>query len=1514
MNPVRSISRRLTVHLWSLPLFVGLMITVAPLIASAVGTEESDSRPIKLALSGVPEEVDSVDNRDGNLTIRHTDLLIPGNGGLDIAVTRMYALNQLSAGLTASYVMSYKWLALGPGWNLMVAPRITEDNNYVTGGNNSLYYSASSLGNLCNGVPLTSGSMVINGVNTPIIIDGRSLPTLELPTGERLTLYSSGGGVAYTSNNWRVSCSGGFITAKSPAGVTYDFGALSANRMIGTYSLSRFPPPPGGGGIPPDRSVSYIDALSATDANGNWLKYQYTTFGSPYTPWAMPGTYSSGSHPPGRNVTFERGRVPSSITSSDGRSVSFAYSPTTGRLTSVTDNAGRTLQYQYTSMVATFAADFLTRVIRPDGTDWRYAYNNGGYRQGAYHQVYSGLSDSTVQEYRLQALTYPTGGSISYVYDYYNLSASINLGNGGSALFTRGERVKRRTLSTGETWQYAYTRGGAGQFDVTTVTGPEGVTTYRYMSPGYVRNNDATVPWVWENNAWKVGQLIDQTMPDGSTESYEYTPRVMSSAARMLQDLGNVRDQQNWTADLSRRTVIRNGTTHVTTNSTFDAYGNPTTIVESGPNGGNRTVTRTYLNDTAKWIIGRLKDESSVGKSELRTFDANGNMVTFSRTGVTTSFTYTSEGDVASVTRPGPYTTTLGSYMRGIPQTESQPDSVNIARAVSAAGFVTSETNGEGHTRSFTFDGLGRETSITYAQGSPSTITYTANSRTATRGGLSEVTVYDGFGRATSVTLGGITTTYAHDFKGRKTFESNPGSSSGTSFEYDVFNRLKKVTYADGSFKRHDYGIGAFSITDERSNVTTYFYRSYGNPDERFLMGIATPVASANVAIDRGSNDLVSSVQQGVVLRTFGYDSRNFLVTETHPELGTITYGRDGAGNMTSRRIGSGPATTYSYDGHNRGTGVWYPDGTSTTQTYTRNNKQKTLISAAGTRGFTYDANDNLTIESLVSDGVTLTTVNAYNSIDQLSSTTYPISGRVVSYFPDVLGRPSQASGFVSAVSYWPSGQVGQINYANGTVSSYGQNTRLWTSSFSTSRSGTAITAQSYSYDYAGNLTTISDTVDPASNRSMGFDAINRLTSASGPWGNGSISYDGAGNIGSQTFGTYSLAYSYDGANRLNAIAGSRNAAYSYDAAGNVLSNGSQSFSYDYAPNLRCSNCSGASRVDYAYDALNQRVWSNRAGVKTYEFFDARGSLVVEYTPATGKLVEYIYIGGKRIAQQSSTQGAMFLHNDAAGSPHAATDAAGNLLWREHYRPYGTRIDNSGAAAANTMWFTGKQQDPATELLYMGARYYDPVVGRFTGMDPAPFNEQNIHSFNRYAYANNNPYKFVDPDGHTPLDLVFLAYDLGKLGVAIYTGVGVTAAAVDVGLSMVGVGSPMPGVGQALKAMRIIDKAVDTGRAFERAGEFGLKGYNELQKLTKGTGLDAHHLIEKRFAATLGLKEGEMTAIALTKAEHQALTNAWRQAIPYGKGTDNATKAEIESVAREIYKSYPEILKALGLK
>ncbi len=166
----------------------------------------------------------------------------------------------------------------------------------------------------------------------------------------------------------------------------------------------------------------------------------------------------------------------------------------------------------------------------------------------------------------------------------------------------------------------------------------------------------------------------------------------------------------------------------------------------------------------------------------------------------------------------------------------------------------------------------------------------------------------------------------------------------------------------------------------------------------------------------------------------------------------------------------------------------------------------------------------------------------------------------------------------------------------------------------------------------------------------------------------------------------------------------------------------------------------------------------------------------------------------------------VYLHSDALGSPVAASDSSGALLWREAYRPYGDRIRNEDDGT-NVQWFSGKPHDTETGLSYFGARYYEPIVGRFMSADPQRFDEANIQSFNRYAYANNNPYKFVDPDGESPLDIGFLIVDSVKLAAAINSGVGVGQAFGDFAASVVGVVSPVPGVGQAIKVGKIASTA-----------------------------------------------------------------------------------------------------------
>ena len=125
----------------------------------------------------------------------------------------------------------------------------------------------------------------------------------------------------------------------------------------------------------------------------------------------------------------------------------------------------------------------------------------------------------------------------------------------------------------------------------------------------------------------------------------------------------------------------------------------------------------------------------------------------------------------------------------------------------------------------------------------------------------------------------------------------------------------------------------------------------------------------------------------------------------------------------------------------------------------------------------------------------------------------------------------------------------------------------------------------------------------------------------------------------------------------------------------------------------------------------------------------------------------------------------------------------------------------------------------------MQARYYDPVIGRFYSNDPVDYlghmqHGNPIHGFGRYTYANNNPYKYTDPDGELAVNL-----GLGGFGALVGGISGGVAAYMESGGDL---GKTLKGAGAGAATGFI------TGATFGAAGAGTLVGKEIVKKMATG--------------------------------------------------------------------------------
>lgn len=267
-------------------------------------------------------------------------------------------------------------------------------------------------------------------------------------------------------------------------------------------------------------------------------------------------------------------------------------------------------------------------------------------------------------------------------------------------------------------------------------------------------------------------------------------------------------------------------------------------------------------------------------------------------------------------------------------------------------------------------------------------------------------------------------------------------------------------------------------------------------------------------------------------------------------------------------------------------------------------------------------------------------------------------------------------------------------------------------------------------------------------NRSYSYDSLNRISSMSAPGDQCSgLSWttDPWGNRTNQT-PTGGTCWSF------NSTVGTNNqlgAPYTYDAAGNMIYDGTHSYTYD-AEN-RLTAVDGGNTATYVYDALGHRIQKIVSGVSTQYYYDPSGNMIADYDDGCGATCwneAYVYINGQMKAEYTSST-TYFVHPDMLGSTRLVTAfPTPSIIDCNDYYPFGELISCGGSGFRYK--FTGKERDIESGLDNFGARYNASSFGRFMSPDsPSYSNHKNPQTWNLYAYSLNAPITFRDADGHT---------------------------------------------------------------------------------------------------------------------------------------------------------------------
>jgi RHS repeat-associated protein len=1047
---------------------------------------------------------------------------------------------------------------------------------------------------------------------------------------------------------------------------------------------------------------------------------------------------------------------------SASNSLTFLYNSSPGYITQITDGEGRAATFSYN-------ANNTLASMSSGGLTWKYTYSKSDLSSvtdplGRVTRYYYAVSHNP---WLISQIAYPTGAATYYTYDAglvapdvttyavleqyeYSSGSAQTLARTNSYLFNMvdGSMVSSQVIYDNATTAVQ----GSTVFDFRSVNG-------KFVELQYQKDQLGNVIGEVETDFDSLGQPNQTALysPTGMELAYSVTHYDQWGNVNFTQDYDG---HDTWFAYAGTKDQYQfgNGDTGLIqnfyTNSTIDSHIHDDLL-------GTGTFQNTANTNTPIETFYLYNDNEVLRQAQLYSPSAGVDKW------LTTSYTYDGLANLQTSTDPLGHQTCYayssaynGAYLTsettsGSPSCHTSPN-VSVSYAYNfATGEMTSQTDAKGNTTSYTYDALGRVKTVTYptVNGVFTTTSYSYNdasnvvTETDQSGNVTK-DYYDGLGRLIqqqtylSPSSPYSSEYYTYNWLNQVLTDQAPNGATYR-YTYDSLGRMVSVANPDGSHESASYNITANTqtITDGDGHQTVNVYDFMQNLVAVREYWTAGGYNATAYTYDGVGNLLKTVGPDGNQVTTYTYDDLDRLIKTTYPDGTTQKESYDAVGNLLSTTDQEGRVTTYSYDFLYRLTAVNYPDGSSTTYTYDKDGNELTVTNSVDQVKYTYDALNRMTSETDVIGGSSYKIGYAYGSTGDLKSITYPDNSVVTNSY-DALGRITKVaagSATYASMTYNFDGTINTMTYGNGEVTSYTYDSTSRPKTITTSLGSTQELSLSYTYDGAGNVASINS-------QTFGYDALNRLTSATGQGGTTTYSYDAAGNMAQKQNASSTVKSTYNSMDELVRSSSTSGAAtYSYDGDGNLVvkNDGTNVWTYIYNAQGEMTKVleNGVVVQQNYYDGNGRRVEQTTGGTTTLYLY-AGLNVLYQKNLQTGGATKYVYADGIQVAA-ITTAATLFLHQDELGSTRLVTSGS-SPVFSSDYVPYGVQY---GATGSQEFMYAGMLYDAATGLYYDNARFYDPTTGKFTAADPIGGTQSDPQSLNGYAYARDNPLAIVDPSG-----------------------------------------------------------------------------------------------------------------------------------------------------------------------